>query len=133
MQAAVEEAYKNQKMVGKFPGCVLHLTTKLSAVDVNVHPTKTEVKFSGETQVFSAVYHTVLDALNADHSRPKAEVAPAAPVAPVAPVSPPDPAVRTPFRPIGSGQALPLHDPMPALRTGRTGSRQSRKIGRAHV
>ena len=110
MQAAVEEAYKNQKMVGKFPGCVLHLTTKLSAVDVNVHPTKTEVKFSGEAQVFSAVYHTVLDALSADRSRPKAEVAPPAP----AKVS------QTPFRPTGSSQSLTLHDPVPAL------SRQSR-------
>ncbi len=44
MMAALEEAYSNQKMVGKFPGCVLHLTTKLNQVDVNVHPTKTEVK-----------------------------------------------------------------------------------------
>ena len=41
MMAALEEAYQNQKMVGKVPGCVLHLTTKLSAVDVNVHPAKT--------------------------------------------------------------------------------------------
>ena len=42
MQAALEQAYRNQKMVGKFPACVLHLTTRLSGVDVNVHPTKTE-------------------------------------------------------------------------------------------
>ena len=70
MMAALEEAYKNQKMVGKFPGCVLHLNTKLSAVDVNVHPAKTEVKFGSERQVFSAVYHGVLSALEADRSRP---------------------------------------------------------------
>ena len=57
MMAALEEAYKNQRMVGKFPGCVLHLQTKLNAVDVNVHPAKTEVKFGGERAVFSAVYH----------------------------------------------------------------------------
>ena len=72
MQAAVEEAYKNQKMVGKFPGCVLHLTCKLNSVDVNVHPTKTEVKFTSEQQVFSAVYHAVLSALDGDRSRPSA-------------------------------------------------------------
>jgi len=72
MQAAVEEAYKNQKMVGKFPGCVIHLTCKLGSVDVNVHPTKTEVKFTSENQVFSAVYHAVLDALERDRSRPAA-------------------------------------------------------------
>ena len=72
MTAALEEAYKNQKMVGKFPGCVLHLRTKLNAVDVNVHPAKTEVKFGGERAVFSAVYHAVLSALEADQSHPQA-------------------------------------------------------------
>lgn len=70
MMAALEEAYKNQKMVGKFPGCVLHLEMKLSAVDVNVHPSKTEVKFGSERQVFTAVYHAVLSALDGDTSHP---------------------------------------------------------------
>jgi len=70
MMAALEEAYQNQKMVGKFPGCVLHLETKLNAVDVNVHPAKTEVKFGNERQVFSAVYHAVLSALEGDKSHP---------------------------------------------------------------
>ena len=72
MMAALEEAYANQKMVGKYPACVLHLRTKLNAVDVNVHPAKTEVKFGAERQVFSAVYHAVLSALEADRSRPAA-------------------------------------------------------------
>ena len=72
MTAALEEAYKNQKMVGKFPGCVLHLQTKLNAVDVNVHPAKTEVKFGTERTVFSAVYHAVLSALEGDPSHPRA-------------------------------------------------------------
>ena len=70
MMAALEEAYKNQKMVGKFPGCVLRLETKLNAVDVNVHPAKTEVKFGSERRVFSAVYHAVLSALEGDQSHP---------------------------------------------------------------
>ena len=74
MMAALEEAYKNQKMVGKFPACVLHLETRLNAVDVNVHPAKTEVKFGSERQVFSAVYHAVLSALDQDHSRPALEM-----------------------------------------------------------
>ena len=68
MTAALEQAYANQKMVGKFPGCVLHITTKLSAVDVNVHPTKTEVKFASERQIFDAVYHAVLAALTAGNA-----------------------------------------------------------------
>ncbi|OUQ78792.1 DNA mismatch repair endonuclease MutL [Flavonifractor sp. An100] len=70
MMAALEEAYRNQRMVGKYPACVLHLTTKLNAVDVNVHPAKTEVKFGQERQVFSAVYHAVLSALEGDRSHP---------------------------------------------------------------
>ena len=72
MMAALEEAYKNQKMVGRFPGCVLHLTVRPNTVDVNVHPTKTEVKFQSEQQVFTAVYHAVLAALTRDRTRPQA-------------------------------------------------------------
>ena len=72
MMAALEEAYKNQKMVGKFPACVLHLEMKRSAVDVNVHPAKTEVKFGNDRAVFNAVYHAVLSTLDRDHARPSA-------------------------------------------------------------
>ena len=72
MMAAVEEAYKNQKMVGRFPSCVIHLKVRPNEVDVNVHPAKTEVKFQSEQQVFSTVYHGVLSALGGDQSRPQA-------------------------------------------------------------
>ena len=68
MTAALEQAYANQRMVGKFPGCVIHVNTKLSSVDVNVHPTKTEVKFVSERQIFDAVYHAVLSALSGSQS-----------------------------------------------------------------
>ena len=74
MMAALEEAYKNRRMVGKFPGCVLHLTVRPNEVDVNVHPTKTEVKFQSEQQVFTAVYYAVLSALDGDKSRPQAVI-----------------------------------------------------------
>lgn len=74
MMAALEEAYKNQRMVGKFPGCVLHLTVRPNEVDVNVHPTKTEVKFQREQQVFSTVYYAVLSALNGDRTHPQAVI-----------------------------------------------------------
>ena len=63
LTAALEEGYRNQIMKGKFPGCVLSVTLPLSAVDVNVHPAKTQVKFAREREVFDAVYHTVLDSL----------------------------------------------------------------------
>ena len=74
MQAALEQAYRNQKMVGKFPACVLHITTRLNGVDVNVHPTKTEVKFSNEKKLFDAVYYGVLAALEAHSGAPKASL-----------------------------------------------------------
>lgn len=74
MMAALEEAYSNQKMVGKFPGCVLHLTTKLNQVDVNVHPTKTEVKFASDKKVFDAVYYAVKSTLEGDRTHPQAVV-----------------------------------------------------------
>ena len=65
LTAALEEGYRNQIMKGKFPGCVLNVTLPVTAVDVNVHPAKTQVKFAREREVFDAVYHTVLDALDA--------------------------------------------------------------------
>ena len=72
LTAALEEAYANRQMKGKFPGCVLHIDLPLREVDVNVHPAKTVVKFAGERAVFSAVYHAVLSALEADQSHPQA-------------------------------------------------------------
>ena len=64
LTAALEEAYANRQMKGKFPGCVLHIDLPLHAVDVNVHPAKTVVKFVNERAVFSAVHHAVQDALD---------------------------------------------------------------------
>ena len=66
LTAALEEGYRNQIMKGKFPGCVLSVTLPVTAVDVNVHPAKTQVKFAREREVFDAVYHTVLDCLDAN-------------------------------------------------------------------
>ena len=81
--SALEEAYRNQIMVGKFPACVLHLNLPANAVDVNVHPAKTEVKFLNEKAVFDCVHYGVLGALNSTPDRPnvqfKAAPQPAAP------------------------------------------------------
>ena len=71
--AALEEAYRNQIMVGKFPACVLHLTLPAHAVDVNVHPAKTEVKFLSEKAVFDCVHYGVLGALNKQVDRPQVQ------------------------------------------------------------
>lgn len=63
LSAALEEAYKNQKMVGKFPAAVLHIEMDYRDVDVNVHPAKTQVKFAREQEVFQIMYHGVLKEL----------------------------------------------------------------------
>ena len=73
MMAALEEAYRNQMMVGKFPACVLHLTLPANAVDVNVHPAKTEVKFLSEKAVFDCIHYGVLAALNKTPDRPQVQ------------------------------------------------------------
>ena len=74
--AALEEAYRNQMMVGKFPACVLHLHLPASMVDVNVHPAKTEVKFLNEKAVFDCVHYGVLGALNKTPDRPQMQFKP---------------------------------------------------------
>ena len=74
--AALEEAYRNQIMVGKFPACVLHLRLPANTVDVNVHPAKTEVKFLSEKAVFDCVHYGVLGALNKTNDRPQVQFKP---------------------------------------------------------
>lgn len=70
MTAALEAAYSSYIPQGKFPSCVLFLKIHASAVDVNVHPAKLEVKFSNEKEIFDAVYYTVRGALDAKLNRP---------------------------------------------------------------
>ncbi len=72
--AAVEQAYKNSAMIGKFPGFVLYLTVPLDTVDVNVHPAKTEVRFSDERRIFDAVYSSVKSALSKGDTRPEVKL-----------------------------------------------------------
>ncbi len=60
---AIEEAYKNQVMVGKFPMAVVNIEINPAMIDINVHPTKIEVKFADESLVYQAVYHSIKNAL----------------------------------------------------------------------
>ena len=81
---ALEQAFKGSIMAGKFPSCVLHLSVSWEAVDVNVHPSKIEVRFLNEKPIFDAVYHGVKSALMAGDQRkemtlPKPNLAPPAP------------------------------------------------------
>ncbi len=79
LQAALEQAYRNTLLVGRFPACVLYVELSCAAVDVNVHPAKTEVKFSHERAVFDAVYYGARAALEAERAPAAAAPKPAAP------------------------------------------------------
>ncbi len=61
--AAIDEAYRNSVMKNKFPVCFLSILVPSNMVDVNVHPQKTEVKFTNEQDVFRLVYHGIKNAL----------------------------------------------------------------------
>lgn len=71
---ALEEACKGSVMVGKFPSCVLNIELDFSMVDVNVHPSKIEVRFVNERPVFDAVYHGVKSCLLKEDTNKKAVI-----------------------------------------------------------
>lgn len=111
LQAALEQAYRNTLLVGRFPACVLYVELSCAAVDVNVHPAKTEVKFSHERAVFDAVYYGARAALEAERapaaaapkpSVPKPEPA-SAPAPKADPFPPAAPSRSTPAAPVFSG------------------------------
>lgn len=73
MSATLGNAYKNQIMIGKYPMAILNIEIDPKFTDINVHPTKLEVKFSKEDEVMGAIYHTVQNALYAIPNVPKIE------------------------------------------------------------
>jgi len=64
---ALESAYDNLLMTGKFPACVLMLNMPADSLDVNIHPSKAEVRFSEEKKVIDAIYFAVKNAFLANH------------------------------------------------------------------
>lgn len=72
--AALEQAYKGSLMVGKLPTCVLYIELPADAVDVNVHPTKLDVRFLRDKPVFDAVYYAIKSALETLHTRKEAHL-----------------------------------------------------------
>ena len=94
LQSALEQAYKNTLLPSRYPACVLMLDMSCAAVDVNVHPAKTEVKFSAEKAVFDLVYNAVRFALESEERfcaapRPETKLPVTAPKE-VAPAQKPD-------------------------------------------
>ena len=111
LAAAVEEAYRNRLLKGRFPGCVLHITLPVNEVDVNVHPAKTVVKFLSDKTVFDAVHYTVKDALDREGQPAPAEKKPfyqTMTAQDFRETTPAPQGVKLPFvsgRPVGSGGA----------------------------
>lgn len=66
--AALEQAYKNLIMVGRYPACVLNIEIDVKLVDVNVHPAKIEVRFVNERPVFNLIYYGVKTAIETKDS-----------------------------------------------------------------
>ena len=70
LMSALEQAYRSYIPSDKFPLCVLDISLNHSLVDVNIHPSKLEVKFSDEKAVFDAVYYAVRGVLESSLMRP---------------------------------------------------------------
>lgn len=131
LQAALEQAYRNTLLVGRFPACVLYVELSCAAVDVNVHPAKTEVKFSHERAVFDTVYYGARAALEAE--RAPAAAAPKQSVPKPEPVSAPAPKAD-PFLPAAPSRStaprrryFPARAPMPPPPRRRRQSRSARR------
>ncbi len=75
--ASLEQAYATRIPKEKFPFAVLNIELNPGAVDVNVHPSKLEVKFANERVIFEAIYYAVLSALEGEGKRPQLTVYPA--------------------------------------------------------
>ena len=114
LQAALEQAYRNTLLVGRFPACVLYVELSCAAVDVNVHPAKTEVKFSHERAVFDAVYYGARAALEAE--RAPAAAAPKPSVPKPEPASAPAPKAD-PFLPAAPSRSVPAAPVFSGART----------------
>ena len=76
LQAAVEQAYRNTILTGRYPACVIYLDISAASVDVNVHPAKTEVKFRDEKRVFDAVYYAALSAIESESGTAEIKLSP---------------------------------------------------------
>ena len=110
LSAALEEAYKNQMMTGRFPACVLELTMPLGVVDVNIHPAKTEVKFLNERDAYDCVYYGAMSSLNRLSGKVDAKL-------PAPPQPQPQPAVMPVKRAAPPAAAKPVKREEPFFRT----------------
>lgn len=71
---AIEDAYKDFTMQHKYPFTVLHFKMDGQDLDVNVHPTKMELRFSNQQEVYNFVYHALKNALTEKELIPRVEL-----------------------------------------------------------
>ena len=63
LSAAAEQAFKGLLTIGKYGFLVLNVEIEPKKIDVNVHPTKLEIRWSEEQKVFKAIYHAIKESL----------------------------------------------------------------------
>ena len=63
LTSGAEQAFKGLLPIGKFGFIILNLEMEPRKIDVNVHPTKLEIRFQEEQKVFKAIYHSIRDSL----------------------------------------------------------------------
>ncbi len=71
---AIDHAYQSQIPKSGFPFVVLNITVDTASVDVNVHPQKSEIKFSDDSLIYKAMYKALTDALTRPMSAQKTQV-----------------------------------------------------------
>ncbi|MCD7730214.1 MAG: DNA mismatch repair endonuclease MutL [Oscillospiraceae bacterium] len=71
---ALEEAYQNCIMEGKFPACVLLIKVSPEILDVNVHPAKIEVRFTDDRVIHDGIYFSVKNAILSDSEPMEMEI-----------------------------------------------------------
>ena len=86
---AIDDAYKDFTMQHKYPFVALHIEASGENVDVNVHPTKMEVRFSNQQEVYNAIYEAVDLGLHAEELIPHVALDRAVPAAPKEAPAPP--------------------------------------------
>lgn len=74
LSKAVDHAYQSQIPKSGFPFAVINITVDTASVDVNVHPQKSEIKFSDDSLIYKAMYKALTDALTKPMSAQKTQV-----------------------------------------------------------
>lgn len=119
LSKAVDHAYQSQIPKSGFPFAVINLKVDTASVDVNVHPQKSEIKFSDDSLIYKAMYKALTDALTKPMSAQKTQVTllpdselnvfvkPQSACAPVTPAPQPKPAYQAP-QPVFKSGAEPI-------------------------